>query len=33
LNTGQNGVYLTVKSGEREINEEIVLRISVQGAD
>jgi hypothetical protein len=33
LNPGQNGVFLTVKFGEREINEKIVLKISVQEAD
>lgn len=33
LNPGQNGVYLTVKYGEREINEKIVLLISVREVD
>lgn len=33
LNPGQNGVYLAVKSGEREINEKLVLHISVREVD
>jgi len=33
LNPGQNGVSLTVKSGEREINEKIFLHISVREVD
>ena len=33
LNPGQNGVYLTVKSGQREVNEMITLNISVRNSD